>query len=813
MTDNQLESISIRNFRSIGGEFTVPLNAQIVLVHGQNGAGKTSLLSGLEFALTGSIDALRRIDSDYKTHLLHRSATEASVSVTARLDNETRSTTCRVNSGEREWTSQHLLDEADSTFYSDRSYLAQATLGRLLEIYESNELSQDTALTRFVNDVLGLNVLDNVISGLHRVSDIRRARQLVPEIKELEHEISREKDYISTKRDQLIHFENQLENLRDEILILLSRLDRQVHRFSHSALEQALSQPERNFDDSQLALHVRYRHEIQIHTNQLNLEQRGPDEKTISLLELRSDQTTKICEQWFASYGREIEEILDQARPLFPDLASIWTTSPSDVVTTSIDRFERELIRCTKQLADDDRRQSEIEQLQFEAERAANRIELADEQLNFATSGAAEISRALAEIIPHLHDSECILCGRDYSEISDTPLAEKVIQRVSKLDEQARRISALVLERQDAVLLYNNASNDKKEFTAQLLGTSARSNLTERKEVISGWVSTLSELEPASIVGSQAILARSKDSRQLESTKIQLNRWWDARQNLRDLSATLEIDPVGDSEPFHEAVFRVSNHIQERIVELENRATIRRKLEGLHQRQADLVVVIESTKLEIAESQRRNVSLTNRISIVGEKLDSVRRVQKSALAVKKSIVDSVFNESLNKLWRDLFVRLAPNEPFVPAFYVSDAKSGSSPQISTMHSDGNQGGSPGTMLSAGNLNTAALTLFLALHLSAGQRLPFIVLDDPVQSMDDVHISQFAALLRTLSKQHGRQVIIAVHERTLFDYLTLELSPAFDGDSLIAVELKKRTDGSTVVESTRHDWLEDTVQVPA
>jgi DNA repair protein SbcC/Rad50 len=63
------------------------------------------------------------------------------------------------------------------------------------------------------------------------------------------------------------------------------------------------------------------------------------------------------------------------------------------------------------------------------------------------------------------------------------------------------------------------------------------------------------------------------------------------------------------------------------------------------------------------------------------------------------------------------------------------------------------------------------------------MPWLVLDDPVQSMDDVHIAQFAALLRTLSKGTDRQLVVAVHERALFDYLTLELSPAFPGDSLI------------------------------
>jgi ABC-type hemin transport system ATPase subunit len=39
----------------------------------------------------------------------------------------------------------------------------------------------------------------------------------------------------------------------------------------------------------------------------------------------------------------------------------------------------------------------------------------------------------------------------------------------------------------------------------------------------------------------------------------------------------------------------------------------------------------------------------------------------------------------------------------------------------------------------------------------------LLDDPVQSMDELHITQLVALLRTLSKGHGRKVGVAVHDR--------------------------------------------------
>src|SRR3546814_21081359 len=84
--------------------------------------------------------------------------------------------------------------------------------------------------------------------------------------------------------------------------------------------------------------------------------------------------------------------------------------------------------------------------------------------------------------------------------------------------------------------------------------------------------------------------------------------------------------------------------------------------------------------------------------------------------------------------------------------------------------------------------------MARYRSVPATLPLLIIDDPVQSMDEVHIAQFAALLRTL-KAANRQVVIAVHERALFDYLTLELSPAFNGVRLITIELTRAMGGHT------------------
>ena len=84
----KLESITLTNFRSVRGTVTIPLDAPVILIHGMNGAGKTSILSALELALTGDIPEMKRADPDFTKYLIHRGATHAVVEVA----NETKMT-------------------------------------------------------------------------------------------------------------------------------------------------------------------------------------------------------------------------------------------------------------------------------------------------------------------------------------------------------------------------------------------------------------------------------------------------------------------------------------------------------------------------------------------------------------------------------------------------------------------------------------------------------------------------------------------------------------------------------------------------
>jgi exonuclease SbcC len=288
-----------------------------------------------------------------------------------------------------------------------------------------------------------------------------------------------------------------------------------------------------------------------------------------------------------------------------------------------------------------------------------------------------------------------------------------------------------------------------------------------------------------------------------------------ARDTLSDFALSIGAPALEESESFEATAARLDALLTAQATRLEERLSTRRKgadqiatirLAVTRRKEADARI-----SADFASWQRADQGLERAQAL----RDQGNAIRSAVDRVRSAIIRREFNDRLNRVWRDLFVRLAPGEPFVPAFRIPESSTQKlQPKLITEHRDGGEaGGTPGAMLSHSNLNTAALTLFIALHLSVPRELPWLILDDPVQSMDDVHIAHLAALLRTLSKEHSRQVMIAVHDRQLFEYLRLELSPAFPEDSLLTLELSRGPRRDSVCISKRFSFKEETVLLVA
>lgn len=153
----RLTSLLVSDFRSIQGEWTIPLDADVILLHGLNGAGKSSVLSALELACTGTISHLDRSgDQTYRKHLQHKGFESGRIELAATGLDVSHAT---VTVNDQGIAAHPLLDASLAEIFTERCFLPQSTLSRLLEYYAPGESRNvESSLIRFVKVMLGLDL-------------------------------------------------------------------------------------------------------------------------------------------------------------------------------------------------------------------------------------------------------------------------------------------------------------------------------------------------------------------------------------------------------------------------------------------------------------------------------------------------------------------------------------------------------------------------------------------------------------------------------------------------------------------------------
>jgi DNA repair exonuclease SbcCD ATPase subunit len=103
-----------------------------------------------------------------------------------------------------------------------------------------------------------------------------------------------------------------------------------------------------------------------------------------------------------------------------------------------------------------------------------------------------------------------------------------------------------------------------------------------------------------------------------------------------------------------------------------------------------------------------------------------------------------------------------------------------------------------VFSQGEVNACALAMFLALATAQTSHPGLLLLDDPIQNMDEIRIEDFAQVLKSLKDDLGWQLVIAVHEESVFDYLKRQLYPSSQGQSLVSYKLVSSDQGTIASE---------------
>ncbi|WP_428102951.1 AAA family ATPase [Candidatus Rariloculus sp.] len=804
MSDLLLKELDVTNFRSICGHVHAPLDAKVVLVHGKNGSGKTSLLSAIELALTGSIQSLWRADPDYERHLLHRSSNHGNVTIqTKGADGEQRYEAFLDETGAHPIAA---LEQQLAAFFGERTYLPQSLLGQLLQIYQESGSDADSPLARFVGDLLGLDRLDALEAGLKPLTDVRNVRKVVDGWSQTEIEKNRLDKLLDDQQSARAGLAETLENAIKELSGICTKLELSVE-VREQTLEAVSANLSQNKDEAAFdRLTDQHRHLASIRRELADSGSGATQDGALS--PAAAVEASSAYASWESAHGARFFGLRNQIETLLP-LASL----PSDHAAFGAEALP--LLRSEgKRLSD------QAEQARVDLERVAiarGEIEIArrqratiDEEISRIPKSAGNLSVVLSELSSYIDGEVCPVCERDFIELESDRLADHLHEKVRRLSASGERLLTLGRSRSEQQVIVERLEREIAALEARVLDAKSLAAIDRQSAALNQAVMELHALTATLAEGARLRASDVAARRAVSKAHSRDAALAAARETLSEFALSLATVGVADEETFGSAAARLEDLLSGETTRLDGRLALRRKGN-------DLLTTIQNNMTRRGEIDAAIAGYQHMRQRADKALRRAQALRQQGISirnavdtVRSAIIRREFNDRLNRVWRDLFVRLAPGEPFVPAFRIPPSSTQRlQPKLITEYRDGGEaGGTPGAMLSAGNLNTAALTLFIALHLSVPKALPWLILDDPVQSMDDMHITHFASLLRTLSKEHGRQIVLSVHDHQLFEYLRLELSPAFADDSLLTLELSRRPHRDTLCLSQRLRFQEET-----
>jgi exonuclease SbcC len=804
VSDLILKSLDIINFRSIRGHIHAPLDAQVVLVHGENGAGKTSLLSAIELALTGRVQSLQRADPGYGKQLLYRSAAEGSVLL--RVLDEISEQSFKTVLSENGAQSIEALDEKRGDFFRERTFLPQSLLGQLLQIYQDAGNDAASPLAQFVSSLLGLDQLDSLEAGLKPLVDVRNVRKTVDGWLTAENEKTRLDRLLVERRKTRADLNERVQAALGELAKLCTSLQSSIVVREETISDVAVMLAETS-DSETLGRLEDHKRKLQSIRREINEAQTvtGSD---ASFPLAGADTASTEYARWESENAARVSALRGRVDGLLIDVS--MPSDPAAFAEEALKHLrteQKQLTDRTSQARSDIARNAVAQDERDVALRQRGTI---DEELSRLSSSAGSLGSTLAELTSFISDEICPVCDRDFREVSKSTLNEHIHGKVRALSASSERLLTLGRTRSEIQVTIENLDREIESIDARKLSEEALAEVDRRLASFGTLITELEgmieKLREGGRLRAAAVTARRAVS-EVQSRHVSLAA---ARETLTSFSLSIGSSALAEGESFEAAGSRLAGLLSDQTLRLLNRLSMRRNAIGYIASIRSTIDRREEVDAQISIDYASWVRVDRALNTAQALRDQGLGVRNAVDKVRSGIIRREFNDRLNRVWRDLFVRLAPGEPFVPAFRIPESSTHRlQPKLITEHRDGGEaGGTPGAMLSAGNLNTAALTLFIALHLAAPKELPWLILDDPVQSMDDLHIAHFAALLRTLSKEHGRQVMIAVHDRQLFEYLKLELSPAFPEDSLLTLELSRGARRDSVCVSQRFSFKEET-----
>jgi exonuclease SbcC len=194
-------------------------------------------------------------------------------------------------------------------------------------------------------------------------------------------------------------------------------------------------------------------------------------------------------------------------------------------------------------------------------------------------------------------------------------------------------------------------------------------------------------------------------------------------------------------------------------------------------------------------TREKTITARNRTGELAQNVIEALREAASAVVEKRL-------GEINPLLQSIWARIDPHPAFRLVSFFSQVFRGKG-QLSTIVSDPIKDKKcelPATILSSSQLNALAVSVFLALNIGIPKPpLPITILDDPLQSLDDINLLGLVDLFRRTKDR--RQFLVSTHDAHFGELLSRKLRPANDTGRTVVIELNTWTRGGPAV-VTRH-----------
>jgi DNA repair exonuclease SbcCD ATPase subunit len=199
---------------------------------------------------------------------------------------------------------------------------------------------------------------------------------------------------------------------------------------------------------------------------------------------------------------------------------------------------------------------------------------------------------------------------------------------------------------------------------------------------------------------------------------------------------------------------------------------------------------IATAQTEVRRLETRVVAAREKTALASANEEEAKTLQRATTRAAAAVTEDRFRR-LAPLVSDIFSRLDPHPVFKTldfALGVYRERGEASPIVRDAQFDIEA--DPLLVFSSSQANVAALSYFLALGWAAGEdAMPFVLLDDPLQSLDDVNALGFGDLCRHIRQQ--RQLIVSTHDSRLAALLERKLAPRVEGLNTRVVEFRSWT----------------------